>query len=116
MLIATGIQELNDIRASYIDSLEKTIKLLREQIASLENDKIWYREQLEVAIVRGTGNQFDNIRPIEDPEEFSIPIHTSSELPSQRRTRLARERFERSKKRHGVEESESESESTGDGN
>lgn len=70
------------------------IKLLREQISSLERDKIWLREQLEEILSREP--ESETITPIPD-QDFYVPVG-GVELPSERRKRLT-EKYRRKPER-----------------
>jgi len=73
--------------ASYIEALEQTIRLLREQISSLERDKLWLHEMLEkslapVPVLSASPSS-------EESEAYDLlNLNTSHELPSERRRRL----------------------------
>jgi len=73
--------------ASYIEALENTIRLLREQISSLENDKLWLHEMVEKALAP---IPVSSASPSSDENEDYdlLNLNPSHELPSERRRRL----------------------------
>src|SRR2546428_2102968 len=72
---------------SYIEALQQTIRLLREQIGSLEHEVLWLREMIEKQLAPIPANSASPLST-ENEDYDLLNLNASHELPSERRRRL----------------------------